>query len=206
MGTLQNISHVSNNDSILGGEQSGPVTITAEHLQGANKKNLSFTFVSFSGLLLLSQCFLTNIHTSRLPGRIGGKPGSLSCPCRLRAANNLLLYCHPIYPSIHSSMNLSICPSVCHPSVHAFIIQFHAFIHESIHQHLNNSVCYLLNYQRSAHVWDLIMEVRWGRVHPHPLSDLQTPLRWDSVACSLHLHSNIKKQNAGCTEESRLNT
>lgn len=81
MGTLQNISHVSNNDSVLirpdevsyaleklaANKACGPDTITAEHLQGANKKDLSFTFISFSGLLLLSQCFLTNIHTSRLP-------------------------------------------------------------------------------------------------------------------------------------------
>lgn len=185
MGTLQNISHVSNNDSILGGEQSGPDTITAEHLQGANKKNLSFTFISFSGLLLLSQCFLTNTHTSRLPRTHRRETWVTLLPVQTES----------------SQQSSGLLPP--HLSVHPFI---HESVHLSIHQHLNNSVCYLLNYQRSAHMWDLIMEVRWGRVHPHPLSNLQTPLKWDSVACSLHLHSNIKKQNAGCTEESRLNT
>lgn len=154
MGTLQNISHVSNNDSILGGEQSGPDTITAEHLQGANKENLSFTFISFSGLLLLSQCFLTNIHTSRLPRTHRRETWVTLLPVQTESSqqpSGLLPPHLSVHPFIHESVHLSIrLPP--HPSVHPFIIQFYAFIHESIHQHLNNSVCYLLNYQRSAHM------------------------------------------------------
>lgn len=116
----------------------GPDTITAEHLKGANKKNLSFTFISFSGPLLLSKCFLTNIHTSTLPRTHRRETWATLLPVQTESSQQ----CSGLLPP-HPSVR---------PSVHPSIIQFHTFIHESIHQHLNNSVCYLLNYQRSAHM------------------------------------------------------
>lgn len=130
MGTLQNISHVSNNDSILGGEQSGPDTITAEHLQGANKKNLSFTFISFSGLLLLSQCFLTNIHTSRLPRTHRRETWVTLLPVQTESSqqpSGLLPPHLSVHPFIHESVHLSI-----HSSFNS--------MHSSMNQSMNPSI------------------------------------------------------------------